>query len=159
MTTGLGLQEPAAGARIPRSRGRRALPEAADHVLYLLGAFVAAAAVAVWCQHQEGVAAVLAAADDAASQPAVDHLARVWNQGHRWSQSAANMLLGPLVVTFIDRCVFRAVTLPEVWTNRPLAGREHVFRKLDAEVRAAGLRFYGVVYAASILAPSVVLGV
>ena len=142
-----------AGAMKTGGGVRYLIPAAADHVILLGILFTIAATLTVWLGHQEIVAKAMAAAGHG------HDYSDVWNQGHRWAQYVAGVLLAVLTVTGVDRLVFTGVTFPEVVANRALPGREHIFEPLSDAMRAGYLRYYGAVYGSAIIGGVLILGV
>ena len=89
---------------------------------------------------------------------AVPGSGEVWNQPHRHVQFAAGTLFGWLLVGLYDCLGFRSVTLGEAIRNLPNPGREDVFEPMAPTVRAAVIRFYGLIYAAIPIAQAIVWG-
>ena len=148
---------PRTAGDVRTQRERYKWPSAADHLVLLGAIFACLAAVTIYVAHLEtSWAAWARAAPIGETRP--DH-SDALNQLHRWSAFLAGTFLAVFAITCVDRLVFRSVTLPEVVTNRPLPGREHIFEPMEPEIRAGMLRWYGAVYAAGILSATLVVGI
>ena len=81
-----------------------------------------------------------------------------WNDLHRLAQTGSGTLFLWLLIGVYDLLGFRSVTLGEALRNRPNPGREHLFSPMEPEVRAAVIRFYGMIYAAAPIAAAMAWG-